>query len=88
MGFGRNLKGAAILTAVAPPVIGAKVFLWHRFKENRALKQKQLRSNRLVFSKLPRERQRAALYYKRAQLRDVENIYKAGYKPKPRYRQY
>lgn len=69
------LGGAAALGGV----LALKGLIIHGYLKRREAKLKMLRSNRLQFSKLPRVKQRAVLYYRRGQLADIQNIYAKGY---------
>lgn len=74
--------GAGIAAAILlPPVIAAKGAFIRWQLNRRANKQKMLGSNRRQFGSLPRAHQRAVLYYRRGQLKDLENIVRAGYAP-------
>jgi len=76
------LKTAAALTAVGG-VLAGKVALARWYIRRRQAKQK-LQGNRVQFSKMPRVYQRGVLAYRRAQLKDLENIYRQGYVPRPK----
>lgn len=63
------------LFAVKAPVMAMII-------RRRQQRERELRSNRLQFAKLPRHKQRAVIAHRRAQLRDLEAIYRRGYRPK------
>lgn len=79
-----RLKQFAIKAAVPPFVLG-KLYLGERYlawrRRQKALKR-GVGIDRREFSKLPRERQQSILAYRRAQQRDLEGIYQAGYAPR------
>ena len=86
MGVFKKAGGIALIGVAAPPLLMAKAHVWRKLKARQEERRRQLGANRLQFGQLPRARQRAVLYYRKQQLSDLQGIYKAGYKPKPRYR--
>lgn len=81
----RTVKNVALGTAALGGVLAAKIAVVHSWRKRRAERLKRLQGNRLQFGKLPRAHQRATLYYRRGQLKDLERIYRKGYQPKPRF---
>lgn len=80
-GVKKTLQGLGAAAALGG-VLAVKAPLVRWYLRRRERKQQVLRSNRLQFAKLSRAQQRSVLYYRRAQLRDLETIYRQGYAPR------
>lgn len=81
----RRVKGAAIGTAGLGALLAIKIPLVRRWERMRSERLKRQQGNRLAFGKMPRQHQRASLYYRRKQMKDLEQIYKSGYRPQPKF---
>ena len=78
--IGRVIKALPTITAL----VGVKYALWKLYQHGRAGREQRLQANRRQFGALPRVYQRGVLSARRAQLSDLEGIYRAGYSPRPR----
>lgn len=87
--FGRRVRQTVAVTALGS-ILGGKLWLIHKYRQwstgHNVAEQPGFR-NRRSFAFLPRRKQRAVVYAKRAQLRDFESIaYGPGYMPGHRRR--
>mgnify|MGYP001573552878 CR=1 FL=1 len=81
----KTAKNVALGTAAVGGLLAVKIPLVHYWIKRRAERLKRMQGNRLQFGKQTRAHQRATLYYRRGQLKDLEQIYKSGYQRKPKF---
>ena len=79
----KRFKTAGVLIGLGG-LLGAKVALASWLLKRRAAKGARLNTNRRQFGALPRSYQRSVLYARKSQLKDLENIYRRGYRPRPK----
>lgn len=78
-------KNVALGTAGLGGILAIKIPLIKNWEKRRAERLKRLQGNRRQFGNLSRTQQRATLYYRRGQLKDLQQIYKSGYQRKPKF---